>query len=159
MSTAGNANDPTDAQYLERFKRIANACAQGDLASVRDDLNGRGDPVLFMTDEWRSSLLHFAVIGGNPDVLPLLIDLGADLEASTTMDLGENVPKGSKTALDLARITGKNKVIAILEAACEAAGLAGETSEVKVMRYPDGGLFVGVYNAYTGDRVHPKLAQ
>lgn len=154
MSTAGPSNDPATVETVERFQRIATACTHGDLATVRDELKSRGDPVLHRD---RSTLIHLAVIGGNPDVLTLLIDLGADLQATTDEDI--RGLKGSKSPLDAARIMGQKKAIAVLEDACEAAHLNGETYTVKALRYPDGGLFVGVYNTYTGDRVHRGLAE
>ncbi|SDG93788.1 Ankyrin repeat-containing protein [Paraburkholderia phenazinium] len=153
------AEQAEDASEEARFKRVALACVRKDIATVQNELKDWGAWRFAGREIGRPTLLHFAVIGGDKDVLKVLIERGADLQETTRTSLVEDVPEGPKTPLDLARIMGKTNAIAFLEEACDKAGCDGETHTVKMMRYPDGGLFVGVYNTYTGERVHRTMAE
>ncbi|WP_186140382.1 ankyrin repeat domain-containing protein [Burkholderia gladioli] len=145
---------------VARFKRLADACIEGDVVRVLANVTGIHDPIVKMTGPDGMSLLHFAVVSDNRDVLEVLVEHGVDLQAQTTKDLGDRAEAGPKTALDLARILRKTNAVAVLEEACDAAkGIDGETPMVKAMRKPDGGLFVGVYNKFTGEKVHRTMAE
>lgn len=146
-----------------RASKASEACENGDLVGVRSVVTGPDDPVLTMTNTDGASLLHAAVAGENADVVRFLVELGIDLQTRMTQHIDELDTDGPFTALDLARILRNKAAVAVLEEACDAAkggkGIDGETPMVKAMRKPDGGLFVGVYNKFTGEKVHRTMAE
>ncbi|HDR9280121.1 TPA: ankyrin repeat domain-containing protein [Burkholderia vietnamiensis] len=155
--------DETPSAVAERARKASAACETGDLAGVRALVTGPGDPVLEMTNSDGASLLHAAVAGENADVVRFLVEQGIDLQTRMTQRIDDLDTDGPFTALDVARILRDKAAVAVLEEACDAAkggkGIDGETPMVKAMRKPNGGLFVGVYNKFTGDGVHRTLAE
>lgn len=159
QKTAENATQ----MAAQRASKAAEACENGDLAALRSLVAGPGDPVLTMTTPEGASLLHAAVAGESADVVTFLVEQGIDLQARMKDHVPGMDTDGPYTALDFARILRNKAAVLILEEACDAAhggkGIDGETFMVKAMRKPDGGLYVGVFNKYTGDRAHRTLAE
>ncbi|HDR8994450.1 TPA: ankyrin repeat domain-containing protein [Burkholderia vietnamiensis] len=154
------AEDGTDGH---RFALLADACVNGDVATLLKHLAGPADPLIAATEETGASLLHFAVIGGNADVLAVLLEHGVPLQSKMRSRIEELGTDGPFTPLDLARVLDRAEAISVLEEACNGAhdgrGIDGETPDVKAMRKPDGGLYVLVFNRYTGDPVHRTLSE
>ena len=84
------------------YADIFEAAHQGDLAEVKRYLDAGVDPELHGDDEFGA--LHYAAIGGHPEVVKLLLDRGADV---THYAIGT-------TALHLAAKKGHAEVVELL---------------------------------------------
>jgi outer membrane protein assembly factor BamB len=99
----------TQAIYeeLNSKAKIHMAAQYGNLKLVRSLLDS-GVSANAPHPQDQSGPLIFAVIGGNPDVVRLLIERGADIDAKT---------KEGKTALDIARLLKHRKIVDLLKQA------------------------------------------
>ncbi len=99
----------TQAIYAElnTKAKIHMAAQYGNLKLVRSLLDS-GVSANAPHPQDQSGPLIFAVIGGNPDVVRLLIERGADIDAKT---------KEGKTALDIARLLKHPKIVDLLKQA------------------------------------------
>jgi ankyrin repeat protein len=86
LRAGGNAIDgprPDAHRGLRRLTdasaRLIGAAARGDVAAVRDLLNGGADPNAIDGDDW-SPLLR-AVLGGSVEIVGTLLDAGADVDS------------------------------------------------------------------------------
>lgn len=147
----------------DRYSTVSYVCSNEQVADVRDVLRGPGDPVLAQVEDNGSTLLHVAVLRGDPDILSLLISYGVDLQARMIQRFNHVPFDDRMTPLDLARIMDIPKAVAVLEEACNEAndgkGIDGETANVTTIPNPDGGLLVKVLNKFTGEPVHRTMAE
>jgi len=155
---------PASASEGERFERLAEACAAGDLATVQTLVNEDDTSLLDVKETSGAVALHFAVLSDDPRTVGYLIALRPDgdgLRNLMTMPLRHRPEDqgGPYSPLDLARVLQKDAAAAVLEMACESLGIDGETNHVIAMYGPDGTPHVKVLNRFTKTPVHPGMAE
>ena len=100
VACGGNVKPRPEKEYASIFE----AAEAGDLGGVRDCMRSLGDDVN-QIDEEGNSVLHYAAIGGNEQVIRELVDFGAEVDALNDQDM---------TPLQVAQEAGQRKAVKVL---------------------------------------------